>query len=62
MILVITHKERNKRTGQMETIVSHGIDLETDQPVILPNETPQSIGAVFDREYGEFVLQGRNRK
>lgn len=57
MIIVIVTKERNPRTGRTEEIVSHGVDADTGKPVILPCESPQAIGAVFDSEIGEYVLR-----
>jgi hypothetical protein len=50
-------KERNRKTGLEETIVSHGIDLNNDDRiVILPQEPPWKIGAVMDPDIGEYVL------
>lgn len=58
MILVITVKVRNERTGREELVVSHGVDARTDRTVILPCEPPERIGAVFMAEIGEYVLPG----
>lgn len=44
-------------TGKTEFVVSHGYNTETDKKVILPNEHPRSLGAVFDNQIGEWVLQ-----
>jgi hypothetical protein len=64
MIIVIASKERNEYTGKMETVVSHGIDLDdNDRIVVLPQERdPSIIGAVFDLDVGEYVLYERNKK
>lgn len=56
MIIVITIREKNKRTGQEELIVSHGINLHTGKTVILPCESPKQIGAKFNIAIGEYVL------
>ncbi len=56
MIIVITSKEWDGKTGRMELIVSHGINSTTDKTVILPPETPETLGAVFDSKIGEYVL------
>lgn len=56
MILLITYTETNNRTGRKETLVSHGVNLKTDKAVVLPQETPQSMGARFDRDMGEWLL------
>lgn len=57
MILVITTTETNRKTGREERIVSHGIDMATDRPVILPCEKPEVIGARYNQSLGEFVLE-----
>jgi cell wall assembly regulator SMI1 len=56
MIIVIVYKEEEKGTE----IVSHGHDLDTDKIVILPQLTPFQIGARYDLEIGEYVLDGDN--
>ena len=56
VIIVITTKERNPRTGREQVVVSHGIDMDTDRTVILPCEPPEALGAVFNPEMGEYVL------
>lgn len=56
MIVVITINERNQRTGRDELVVSHGIDEATGKTVILPCEPPERIGAIFNAEFGEYVL------
>ena len=39
-----------------EFVVSHGINPETDEMVILPCEHPSRLGAVFNNEIGEYVI------
>lgn len=39
MILIILHKEMNPRTRQTDVTVSHGIDTETNKPIVLPQDT-----------------------
>ncbi|MCY8636507.1 hypothetical protein MOD96_01660 [Bacillus sp. S17B2] len=57
MIIVITEAVRDKKTGLSETIVSHGYDIRTGKPVILPQVNIDEIdGAVFDRQIGEYVI------
>lgn len=56
MIIVITTKEQNKKTGRTEIICSHGIDSATNKPVVLPYDSPEVLGAFFDHEIGEYVL------
>lgn len=56
MIIVITAKERNKRTGVEEIIASHGVDEQTGRTVILPQDRPENLGACFDATIGEYVI------
>lgn len=61
-MMLITMQERNARTGRMETIVSHGVDLDTDKTVITDSETIEvwkTRGAVFDTNMGEWVYRDR---
>lgn len=55
MILVITDTEKNER-GLMEVFVSHGIDLDTGNVIILPQVNPESI-AQYDEKMGEYVIR-----
>ena len=59
MILLITYTERNETTGRMETIVSHGIDLDTGRTVVLPQERPEQLGGVLDRDFGEYIIRDK---
>ena len=44
-------------TGEKEFGVSHGIDMNTDQIVILPSVShPEELGAKFDQNLGEWVV------
>ena len=43
-------------TGEKEHLVSHGIDTETDQTVVLPQVPPSECGCVYDINIGEYVL------
>lgn len=52
MIQLITVRERNRRTATMETIVSHGVDTENGEVVILPQDPPAALGAVFNTDHG----------
>lgn len=57
MIIVITTMEKNERNNRMERIISHGIDQSTGKTVILPCEPPETLGAVFNPEIGEYILE-----
>jgi hypothetical protein len=55
-VIVITYREANPITGRMETLVSHGFDTDTGRNIIMPQDTPEKVGAVFNKELGEYVL------
>ncbi len=57
MISVIVVKEKNLKTGRVEEIVSHGVDLDTLKNIILPQVSPKELGAVYDKEHG-YILRG----
>ncbi len=40
-----------------EFVTSHGIDEDTLQDVVLQNVHPTKLGATFDRELGEWVIE-----
>lgn len=61
-ILLITVQERNKDTGKIETLVSHGINTETGRTVITSNEPPRQMGAYFDRDAGEWMIDEPDRR
>lgn len=56
MIVLILTREHSRRTGRKEDIVSHGVDIDTDETVILPPESPLALGAVYNSQLGEWVL------
>ena len=51
-----THDRRGVKVGT-EFVVSHGIDEDTGRSVVLPSEHPAKLGAKFDRELMEWVLE-----
>lgn len=61
MIVLITHWVRDEDQngipyGAEKLRVSHGIDVDTDKAIIMSNEHPESLGAVFDPELMEWVI------
>ena len=52
MVVVITYFDREAN----KELVSHGVDLETNQTVILPPCTPQECGARWNPTMREWVL------
>lgn len=57
MIIVIVVEERDERTGRIVQVVSHGIDETSGRTVPMPCGTPESVGAVFDPDIGEYVIR-----
>jgi hypothetical protein len=55
-IICITGWFRNQDTKAREFLVSHGIEEGTLKSVILPSEHPSRLGAGFDAELGEWVI------
>ena len=55
-IILVLCEEKNKKTGMMEKIVSHGIDAESGKKVCLPCETPSYLGAQWDSVLAAWVL------
>lgn len=59
-IIVITHRERNEKTGRMENIISHGVLEDTSKNVILENaplSEAKALGWVrFEPSIGEYIL------
>jgi hypothetical protein len=59
MILLMTYTERNETTGRVEQFVSHGIDPGYGRTVVLPQERPEQLGGVLDRDFGEYVIRDK---
>lgn len=56
MIVLITTTEKDRKTGKMKTVVSHGVDVDTMRDIVLPPISPSEIG-YFNNELGEWVLK-----
>lgn len=61
MILVITdwfpvYDRYGYKTGEKEFSTNYGIDLETGRTVVLPEEHPRKLGAIFNNELNEWVI------
>lgn len=56
MILLITYTDRDKYTGIKGLFVSHGIDLETDLNVVLPQVPLSCFNAIYDPDFGEWFI------
>jgi len=51
MIIVICNKDENNNL-----ICSHGINIETDEIIIIPQISPKELGARFNTELGEYII------
>ena len=56
MIAVIFTNLRNERTGAMELVASHGVDIDTLEQITLPPVTAKELGAFYSPDLGEFVV------
>lgn len=55
-VLVVTYQATNPKTGRKETRVSHGINLKTDQPVVMDDVCIDEVtGAKWNPDMGEYV-------
>jgi len=56
MVMLIVNREEDPGNGRLQLVVSHGIDMETDEVVVMPPVHPRETGAMFDMRLGEWVL------
>jgi hypothetical protein len=49
MIVLTTVKERDKRTGELVVIASHGTDTKTGKNVIVSLDPPGDLGAMLNK-------------
>ena len=62
MIICITgwfdiYDRQGYKTGKKEFVVSHGVDTDNnDKIVVIPNEHPRDLGAIFSEDIGEWVI------
>lgn len=56
-VIVIAMREKNERTGVSQLVASHGMDEETLEAVVLPGVHPTALGAKWDLDLGEWVLE-----
>lgn len=61
-IIVITGEfdvldRQGHRTGRKEFGVSHGIEEDTGRTIVMSGDTPAEMGATFDNELGEWVIE-----
>jgi hypothetical protein len=50
------YREDGTNTGRKQFMVSHGILLDTEKTICLPNEHPSVLGACFDKDYNEWII------
>ena len=49
MIVLTTIKERDKRTGELVLIASHGTDTKNGKNVIVSSDPPELLGAILNK-------------
>ena len=59
MIIIMTQKERIGKTNKYEILVSHGINSETDEIIIMPQIPIRNLGGsvIFEPQIGEYVIK-----
>lgn len=60
-IILITIDDKDSTGKNNEIIVSHGVDMKTGKAVILPNDTPASLGAIYSKEYCEWIIPDKTQ-
>ncbi len=53
------YNRQGMKTGEKDFIVSHGINEDTGDAVILPCEHPNALSAVWDKDIREYVLDDK---
>ena len=48
--------EKGYKTEKTEFVVSHGVDEDTERHIIISQDHPKNLGAKFDAQIGEWVL------
>lgn len=56
IIAFTTTRERNEKTGRIEDVVERAFSYPSGKTVVLPNETPQALGACWDDNSGLWML------
>ena len=56
MIVLVTTIEHDEKTKREKLVVSHGVDMLTGKTVILPCDHPKELGARFDTDIREYVI------
>lgn len=50
MIVLITLIEND------EMVVDYGVNVETDEIIVMPPQHPEKMGAIFDNKLNEYIL------
>ena len=56
MLIIITTRSKNPKTGFFEILASHGVYEDDGMEVVVPWVSPESLGAKFCQTRGEWVL------
>jgi hypothetical protein len=58
-IILIYKKFKKPFSSEKELLVDYAYDEVTGQSVVFPCSNPTFLGATFDNELGEYVLEGK---
>lgn len=61
MIVLVTTIEHDEKTKKEKLVVSHGVDMLTGKTVILPCDHPKELGARFDTDIREYVIDDHDQ-
>lgn len=61
MIVLVTTIEHDEKTKREKLVVSHGVDMLTGKTVILPCDHPKELGARFDTDIREYVIDDHDQ-
>ena len=60
--ILIVVREENPRTGKPELVASHLVDPVTLRLFPVPNVRPELLGAKYDGDIGEYVIDSENNE
>lgn len=57
-VIVIFTRERHPASGRTMLAASHGIEVDTGKTIVVSQDSPEQLGAVFDPEIWEYIIRG----
>lgn len=62
MIIVVTTEIQDKTTRKWEIVADFGVDEATGRNVVLPAVHPSDLGAKYNDDMGEYVMEEETKK